>query len=137
MEGYEQSLSFIIKEEKAYARRSAQGDLGVKVQTSGTSDPTAKAAIENIMIMEAIQKGDLESVTSELDINKYDLRDSTRSNYLYTYNKFVRDTFGKKRLVDVKFSDVLQFYHHLINVDGLALGTDPNYLIPGGEERDR
>lgn len=58
--------------------------------------------------------------------NKYDLRDSTRSNYLYTYNKFVRDTFGKKRLVDVKFSDVLQFYLHLINVDGLALGTLDN-----------
>ena len=67
MEGYEQSLSFIIKEEKAYARKSVMGDLGVRVQTSGTSDPTAKEAIENIMIMEAIQKGNLESVTSELD----------------------------------------------------------------------
>ena len=67
MEGYEQSLSFIIKEEKAYARKSAMEDLGVRVQTSGTSDPTAKEAIENIMIMEAIQKGNLESVTSELD----------------------------------------------------------------------
>ena len=43
------------------------GDLGVRVQTSGTGDPTAKAAIENVMIMEAIQKGNLEGVTSELD----------------------------------------------------------------------
>lgn len=42
-------------------------DIGVRVQTSGTGDPTAKAAIENVMIMEAIQKGNLESVTSELD----------------------------------------------------------------------
>ena len=68
MEGYEQSLSFIIKEEKAYARKSTMGDIGVRVQTSGTGDPTAaKAAIENVMIMEAIQKGNLESVTSELD----------------------------------------------------------------------
>ena len=67
VEGYEQSLSFIIKEEKAYARKSAMGDIGVRVQTSGTGDPTAKAAIENVMIMEAIQKGNLESVTSELD----------------------------------------------------------------------
>lgn len=58
--------------------------------------------------------------------HKYDLRDSTRSNYLYTYNKFVRDTFGKKKLVDVKFSDVLQFYLHLVNVEGLALGTLDN-----------
>lgn len=58
--------------------------------------------------------------------HKYDLRDSTRSNYLYTYNKFVRDTFGKKKLVDVKFSDVLQSYLHLVNVEGLALGTLDN-----------
>ena len=49
VEGYEQSLSFIIKEEKAYARKSVMGDLGVRVQTSGTGDPTAKAAIENVM----------------------------------------------------------------------------------------
>lgn len=42
-------------------------DIGVRVQTSGIGDPTAKAAIENVMIMEAIQKGNLESVTSELD----------------------------------------------------------------------
>lgn len=55
--------------------------------------------------------------------NKYDLRDTTRSNYLYTFDKFIRDTFGKKKLVDVKYSDVLQFYLHLVNVDGLALGT--------------
>ena len=62
MEGYEQSLSFIIKEEKAYARKSAMEDLGVRVQTSGTGAPTAaKAAIENVMIMEAIQKGKLEN----------------------------------------------------------------------------
>ena len=39
----------------------------MRVQTSGIGDPTAKAAIENVMIMEAIQKGNLESVTSELD----------------------------------------------------------------------
>lgn len=58
--------------------------------------------------------------------NKYDLRDSTRNGYLYTYNKFVRETFGKKKLVDVKFSDVMQFYLHLLNVEGLALGSLDN-----------
>jgi len=58
--------------------------------------------------------------------NKYDLRERTRSSYIYTYNKFVRDTFGKKKLVDVKFSDVLQFYYYLINEEDLALGTLDN-----------
>ena len=35
----EREESFIIKEEKAYARKSAMGDLGVRVQNSGTGDP--------------------------------------------------------------------------------------------------
>ena len=57
---------------------------------------------------------------------KYDLRDSTRTTYVYTFDKYVRGTFGKRKLVDVKFSDVMQFYLHLLNVDGLALGTLDN-----------
>ena len=54
---------------------------------------------------------------------KYDLRETTRSNYLYTWNRFVRDTFGKKRISDIKYSDVLQYYLYLLNENGLALGT--------------
>ena len=95
VEGYEQSLSFIIKEEKAYARKSVMGDLGVRVQTSGTGDPTAKAAIENIMIMEAIQKGNLENVTSELDeqvVMKYQrevvIIQNMREDYQILRNQF-------------------------------------------------
>ncbi|WP_031553921.1 hypothetical protein [Oribacterium sp. FC2011] len=67
VEGFEQSLSFIIKQEKEMKRRSAIGELGVRVQNSHISDPTAREAIDNIMIMEAIKKGDLDSVISELD----------------------------------------------------------------------
>lgn len=54
---------------------------------------------------------------------KFDLRDSTRSGYLYTYDRWVRDEFGLKRLVDIKYSDVLQYYMYLLNEKGLALGT--------------
>ena len=54
---------------------------------------------------------------------KFDLRDSTRSGYLYTYDRWVRDEFGLKRLVDIKYSDVLQYYLYLLNEKGLALGT--------------
>ena len=67
VEGFEQSLSFIIKQEKEMKRRAAIGELGVRVQNSHISDPTAREAIDNIMIMEAIKKGDLDSVISELD----------------------------------------------------------------------
>lgn len=54
---------------------------------------------------------------------KCKLRDTTRSNYIYIYDRFVRDTFGRKKVAEVKYSDVLQFYLHLLNVDDLSLGT--------------
>lgn len=54
---------------------------------------------------------------------KFELRDSTRNGYLYTYDHLIRDKFGFKKLVDVKYSDVLQFYYYLLNDKGIALGT--------------
>lgn len=54
---------------------------------------------------------------------KYELRDSTRNGYLYTYDHLIRDKFGFKKVVDVKYSDVLQFYNYLLNEKGIALGT--------------
>ena len=54
---------------------------------------------------------------------KYNLRESTRSSYLYTYDHYVRNTFGLKRIAEIKYSDVLQFYYHLLNQQGISLGT--------------
>ena len=54
---------------------------------------------------------------------KYDLRDTTRSNYLYTYDHFVREDFGKKKLIDIKYSDVLQYYYYLLNEKDIELNT--------------
>ena len=54
---------------------------------------------------------------------KHNLRDSTRSNYLYTYNHFVRDNFGMKLIASIKFSDVLQYYNHLLHEEDRSLGT--------------
>lgn len=54
---------------------------------------------------------------------KYNLRESTKSSYLYTYDHYVRDTFGKKRIADIKYSDVLQFYYYLLNEVKISLGT--------------
>ena len=54
---------------------------------------------------------------------KFELRDSTRNGYLYIYDHLIRDKFGFKKLVDVKYSDVLQFYYYLLNDKGIALGT--------------
>lgn len=49
-------------------------------------------------------------------INKHSIRN-------YIYDRFIRNTFGRKRIADVKYSDVLQFYFHLMNENKLALGT--------------
>ena len=54
---------------------------------------------------------------------KYDLRETTRSNYIYMYDRFIRDTFGKKKIAEIKYSDVLQFYYHLLNENDLSLST--------------
>ena len=54
---------------------------------------------------------------------KYNLRESTRSSYLYTDDHYVRETFGLKRIAEIKYSDVLQFYYHLLNQQGISLGT--------------
>ena len=64
---------------------------------------------------------------------KRNLKESTRSNYLYTYDHFVRKTFGKNYIANVKFSDVLQFYNHLLDSGNLqinSLGSVQTLLHP-------
>ncbi len=50
-----------IKEEKAFNRREARGDLGIRVQTSGKSDPTCKhiSQLKKIII---VLKYDIDSL---------------------------------------------------------------------------
>lgn len=57
---------------------------------------------------------------------KSELRSTTKSNYLYTWNHFIRDTFGKKKIKDVKYSDVLYFYTDLITNQNLQINTLEN-----------
>lgn len=45
---------------------------------------------------------------------KFELKDSTRVNYLYMYDHYVRESFGLKKLSKIKYSDVKGFYYSLI-----------------------
>ena len=54
---------------------------------------------------------------------KTNLRQTTRSNYLYMYDRFIRDTFGKKKIAEIRYSDVLQFYNYLLDKQGLQTNT--------------
>jgi integrase len=62
-------------------------------------------------------------ITLNQEFDKYmegktELKQSTRVNYLYMYNHYVRDTIGKRKLADIKFSDIKSFYNSLIKDKG-------------------
>ena len=45
---------------------------------------------------------------------KYDLKPSTKVNYIYMYNRFVRPTFGKRFIGKIRYSDIKRFYYGMI-----------------------
>ena len=54
---------------------------------------------------------------------KSNLKPTTKSNYLYMYDRFIRDTFGKRNIAEIKYSDVVQFYNHLIEKQEFQINT--------------
>ena len=58
LDGYERSLSIVIRNEREFNRKRQLGESGIRVQTSNISDITARTAIENVSIQEAIHNGD-------------------------------------------------------------------------------
>ena len=54
---------------------------------------------------------------------KRGLKDKTFQNYTYMYNNYVRDSFGKKKIADIKKSDVKRFYNTLADERVLSIST--------------
>ena len=54
---------------------------------------------------------------------KTELRGNTYSNYIYHYNHYVRDVFGQRKIAEIKYSDVLCFYQHLMEKLELSIST--------------
>ena len=69
-----------------------------------------------------MNKADVNYVFDRYIATKTELRSSTKTNYVYTYDRYVRNGFGKKRIADVHYSDVLRFYAGLIE-RGLKIST--------------
>lgn len=67
LDGYEKSLSIVIRNERDFNRKKKLGDSGIRVQTSNISDITAQTAIENVTIQEAIHDGDWLTATKGSD----------------------------------------------------------------------
>lgn len=53
---------------------------------------------------------------------KKGLRSSTRTNYFYSYNRYVKPKLGNRKIGDIKYSDIRYLYQSLID-DGLSINT--------------
>lgn len=62
-----------------------------------------------------LAKADVNYVFDRYISMKKNLRNSTLTNYNYTYDRYVRKGFGKKKIEEVRFSDVMMFYLGLLD----------------------
>lgn len=80
--------------------------------------------LEDDINPELAKKTTLNHFYDEYIETKYELKQSTRTNYKYMYNKYVRDCIGYKKIADIKYSDIKKFYIHLIK----DVGFKPNSM---------
>ncbi len=92
--------------------------------------PKGKAWCEALRTMEkAILKDQLDGieVKSKLTLNdrwdayisdKPELKQSTRTNYKYMYDKYIRDDFGKTPIKSITYSDCKKFFNKLLHEKG-------------------
>lgn len=52
-----------------------------------------------------------------------DLSARTYAGYMYQYNAYVRKTIGKRKIRDIKYSDILLFYKDLLEKYNFSFGT--------------
>lgn len=62
----------------------------------------------------ALRKGYLDFLVDRYLATKNNLASSTYANYRYMYDHFCKDDFGKRKIADIKYSDMLHFYLSLI-----------------------
>ena len=67
-------------------------------------------------------KADINYVFDRYIATKSELRSTTMTNYVYTYDRYVRKGFGRKQITEVRYSDVLTFYQALLE-KGLSVST--------------
>lgn len=73
-----------------------------------------------------VERLTVNEVYDEYISQKFDLKSTTKVTYVYIYDHFVRETFGKRKLMDVKYTDVKKFYYSLIKDMGLSPATVDN-----------
>ena len=68
-------------------------------------------------------KADVNFLFDRYISTKSELRSTTYTNYTYMWNHFIRDTLGKRKIKDVKYSEILYFYNDLVTNQGMAINT--------------
>lgn len=54
---------------------------------------------------------------------KYDIKPTTRSNYQYNFDHYVREGFGQQKIGKIHYSDVKKFYYDLLKERGIKPRT--------------
>ena len=71
--------------------------------------------LEDNLLIYQTRKMTLNSFWDQYIELKKELKESTRTNYIYMYDNYVRPDFGKKNITTIKYSDVKKFYISLIH----------------------
>lgn len=71
----------------------------------------------------ALARSDLNYVFDRYISTKSELRSTTKTNYICTYNRYVRKGFGKKKISEIRYSDVLLYYKALMTTQNLKVST--------------
>lgn len=80
--------------------------------------------LEDGIVVSAGDKTTLNDMFNLYISGKAELKQSSRSSYLYTYQKYVSESIGCKKITDIKFSHIKRFYGDLLNDKGFK----PNSL---------
>lgn len=105
-----------------YSWRLVASDRMPEGKQSGTALRDLEKQIQknlddDLMVHEA-RKMTLNSFWEQYIGLKHELKDSTRTNYIYMYDRQVRREFGNKLITDIKYSDIKRFYMQLIHEKG-------------------
>lgn len=106
--------------------------------TASDQQPKGKAPCEPLRDMKvAIDKdlhNDIDTYTAQTTTlndrfeiyieSKINLRHSTKQNYIYMYDKYVRDTVGRMKMCDIKYSIIQRLYNSMIT----KYGFKPNSM---------
>ena len=82
--------------------------------------------IEDGIDAHAPEKITLNQLFDKYFSTKCDLKPTTRAGYKYTYDHYVRESFGKRKITEIRYTDVKQYYYELIQDRGLSSATLDN-----------